>query len=156
MGRGFAFASCGQGQGELQLPISPFSVVQRRHLAQGCSAQQRKLCQVPFHLDGLLSEHFSSAFLSGGLVRASAILLIWVCRDRPCIRKDIKRGLMFYKIQIVNSLPAVWKAVAATPLSNTTERFGNQDGVRTQSLTGFFSLSPSHLKETDGRQCLNI
>lgn len=67
-GSGFAFASSEQRQGELQLLLSPFSVVQRRHLAQGDSAQQRKLCQVPFHLDGLLSEHFSSAFLSGGLM----------------------------------------------------------------------------------------
>lgn len=68
LGSGFAFASSEQRQGELQLLLSSFSVVQRRHLAQGDSAQQRKLCQVPFHLDGLLSEHFSSAFLSGGLV----------------------------------------------------------------------------------------
>lgn len=94
MGNRFAFVSCEQGQGELQLLISLFGVVQMRHLAQGGSAQQRKRCQVPFHLDGLLSEHFSSAFLPRGLVRASAILLIWVCRIviGPALEKTLKEG----------------------------------------------------------------
>lgn len=55
-------------------------------------------------------------------------------------------------MQIVNCLPAVWKTVAATPWPIMTERFGNQDGVRTQSVLKLFFVTITPYREvTQGR-----